>query len=416
MASKRQQAGFFTIDALFGLIALGIMLSLAGWWMFSYGNQQDYRIAAEHQRTVADAFSKYLKDNYAVVLTNAGPTTPVQVTVDMLQNTKYLPAGFSSTNGFGQTVVGLARRLSANQLEAIAVTTGGQVIPELGIRTIAEHLGAPGGFVSVLKPGVIQGVRGGWEVALSNYGINPGPGHTASALFLMDGDLANDYLYRNAVPGHPEYNRMNTSIDMGNNDINNARAVTATNDITSKSGWFRSQGDTGWINDKWGGGIYQSDPNFLRIYNDKGLATAGSVVAGQVTSTGTMSSTGRLTTQEYLSVGGKGIEGTGCSDLTLMAKSATGTLLSCENVNGTWKWVAAKPSFSEYRSGSCQGPGGWQTTQCFLADLSWATCNLSGATGVGQDEVGVVSKQSTGWYLTTSRLSWTGIFYWQCQR
>ncbi len=138
MASKRGQAGFFTIDAMFGLIVLSIMLSLAGWWMFSLGNQQDYRIAAEHQRTAADAFAKYLKDNYSVVLNNAGPTTPVQVTVDMMQNAKYLPAGFSSTNSFGQTIVGLARRLNANQLEAVVVTTGGQVIPELGIRTIAE--------------------------------------------------------------------------------------------------------------------------------------------------------------------------------------------------------------------------------------------------------------------------------------
>lgn len=103
MASKRGQAGFFTIDALFGLIVLSIMLSLAGWWMLRMGNHQDYRIAAEQQRTVADAFAKYLKDNYAVVLSNAGPTTPVQVTVDMMQNAKYLPAGFSSTNSFGQT-------------------------------------------------------------------------------------------------------------------------------------------------------------------------------------------------------------------------------------------------------------------------------------------------------------------------
>lgn len=416
MASKRGQAGFLTIDGLFGLIVLSIVLSMAGWWMFRYGNHQDYRIAAEHQRTVADAFAKYLKDNYSVVLNNAGPTTPVQVTVDMMQNTKYLPVGFSSTNGFGQTVVGLARRLNGNQLEAIVITTGGQAIPELGIRTIAENLGGPGGFISALNPGVIQGIRGGWELALSNYGINPGQGHTASALFLMDGDLANDYLYRNAVPGHPEYNRMNTAIDMGGNDIHNARNLNATNDITTTTGWFKSQNDTGWLNEKWGGGIYQSDPNFLRIYNDKGLATGGTLSAGQVTSTGTISSSGRLTTQEYISVGGTGIEGQSCSDMTLMAKSSTGTLLSCENINGTIKWVATKATFSEYISGSCQGPGNWVVKQCFLADLSWTTCSLSGASAVGQDEMGYVTRQANGWYLNASRASWAGVFFWQCQR
>lgn len=219
---------------------------------------------------MSEAFSKYLKDNYAVVLASAGPTTPVQVTVAMLQNTNYLPAGFSSTNNFGQTLIGLARKPNPNQLEAIVITTGGQAIPELGIRAIAEHLGGPGGFISKLKTGVIEGVRGGWQVALSNYGVNPGAGHTATALFLMGGELANDYLYRNAVPGHPEYNRMNTHLDVGGNNINNAGAITASGNITTTSdvsarnvtatgetitgGWFRTKGDTGWYSEKWGGG------------------------------------------------------------------------------------------------------------------------------------------------------------------
>lgn len=351
MASKRNQAGFFTIDALFGLMVLAIMLSLAGWWMFSFSNQQDYRIAAEHQRTVADAFAKYLKDNYSVVLTNAGPTTPVQVTVDMMQNTKYLPAGFSSTNGFGQTVVGLARRLNANQLEAIVITTGGQVIPELGIRTIAEHLGGPGGFISALKPGVIQGVRGGWEVALSNYGINLGQGHTASALFLMDGDLANDYLYRNAVPGHPEYNRMNTAIDMGGNDINNARAITATSDITSKDGWFRSQNDTGWVNEKWGGGIYQSDADWVRVLNDKGLLSGGKIRGG------TLQADGRVTVGEYLDIESTAVEGQACPKIGIQSKNNLGAPLTCQCLTP-----------------SCQS-GVWATT---FSDVAYYQFNMPG--------------------------------------
>jgi len=421
-----------SLDAMVGLIVLTIVLSIAGVWAIEATNKRDYQIAAEQQRTMSEAFSKYLKDNYAVVLASAGPTTPVQVTVAMLQNTNYLPAGFSSTNSFGQTLVGLARKPNPNQLEAIVVTTGGQAIPELGIRAIAEHLGGPGGFISKLQAGVIEGVRGGWQVTLSNYGVNPGAGHTASALFLMDGDLANDYLYRNAVPGHPEYNRMNTHFDVGGNNINNAGAITASGNVTTTSdvaarnvtatgetttgGWFRTKGDTGWYSEKWGGGIYQSDPSFVRIVNDKGLATGGTISAGQVISTGTISSSGRLITQEYVSVGGQGVEGQLCGDVTLMAKSSNGTLLSCENVNGTMKWAATKAKFSEYISGSCQGPGNWVVKQCFLADLSWATCSLSGATAVGQDELGYITRQATGWYLNASRASWAGVFFWQCQR
>lgn len=37
----------------------------------------------------------------------------------------------------------------------------------------------------------------------------------------------------------------------------------------SCSNWFASNGYTGWINDTYGGGIYMTDPTFVRIYNNK---------------------------------------------------------------------------------------------------------------------------------------------------
>ncbi|MEB0284796.1 shufflon system plasmid conjugative transfer pilus tip adhesin PilV, partial [Sphingomonas sp. 10B4] len=75
---------------------------------------------------------------------------------------------------------------------------------------------------------IVQGVRGGWQIALSNYGMNPGVGHNASALFLQDGTLVNDYLYRNAVAGHPEVNTMNTSINVNGNNLNGVNATNTT--------------------------------------------------------------------------------------------------------------------------------------------------------------------------------------------
>ncbi|QCI14084.1 shufflon system plasmid conjugative transfer pilus tip adhesin PilV [Pseudomonas putida] len=352
MMSKRKQRGFASLDAMVGLIVLTIVLSLAGGYAIDAAKKQDYRIAAEQQRTMSEAFSKYLKDNYAVVLASAGPTSPVQVTVAMLQNTNYLPAGFSSTNSFGQTLIGLARKPNPNQLEAIVITTGGQAIPELGIRAIAEHLGGPGGFISKLQAGVIEGVRGGWQVTLSNYGVNPGAGHTASALFLMDGDLANDYLYRNAVPNHPEYNRMNTHLDMGGNNINNAGAITASGNVTTTSdvsarnvtatgetttgGWFRTKGDTGWYSEKWGGGIYQSDANWVRVLNDKGLYTGGQVRGG------TLQADGRVTVGEYLDIESTAVEGQACPKIGIQSKNNVGAPLTCQCLtpscqSGVWK-------------------------------------------------------------------------------
>ncbi|ERT15336.1 shufflon system plasmid conjugative transfer pilus tip adhesin PilV [Pseudomonas sp. CAH-1] len=362
MINKRNQAGMLIVDAVMTLLVLSILITLASFWIIKQMDAQDFRIAADKQKAVAEAVSKYLKDNFSTVLASATATKPVQITVPMLRNTNFLPSGFTDTNGFGQTIIGLARKPNANQLEAIVLTTGGQVISEIGIRTIAENLGGPGGFVSSTNSNVVQGVRGGWQVALSNYAINPGAGHTASALFLMDGELANDYLYRNAVPGHPELNSMNTDLSIGGHNINNVAAITASGNVTTSAdvtarnvtaantltaatanitgetytgGWFRSRGDTGWYNEKWGGGIYQSDPDWVRIYNNKGLATGGAVVAGQVQSYGSITASGRLTTSEYLSIGGQAAEGADCGDNSLIAKNAVGQTLSCQS--GKWR-------------------------------------------------------------------------------
>ena len=73
-------------------------------------------------------------------------------------------------------MVVLARRPAANQLESIVITTGGEVIDEIGTREIAEYLGGTGGFVPANNTGIVQGVRGGWQIPLSNFGVNPGVG------------------------------------------------------------------------------------------------------------------------------------------------------------------------------------------------------------------------------------------------
>ncbi|WP_241107749.1 shufflon system plasmid conjugative transfer pilus tip adhesin PilV [Pseudomonas sp. MPFS] len=376
-SSKRKQAGMLTIDAVMALVVLALMTTLATGLIIRQQDSQDYEIAANKQKTIAEALSKYVKDHYSTVLANATATAPVQITVPMLINTKYLPAGFTDSNSFGQTIVGLARKPNPNQLEVIALSIGGQAIPELGIRSIAEHLGGPGGFISSTSPNVIQGVRGGWQLALSNYAINPGPGHTASALFLMDGDLANDYLYRNAVPNRPELNRMNTHIDMGGNDINNTGTLNATtanvSGETYTGGWFRTRGDTGWYSEKWGGGIYQSDADYVRIFNDKGLATGGEVAAGKVTSSSTITASGRLATNEYLSIGGLANEGDACSDNKLIAKNSAGLTLSCQS--GVWKAGSTPPMYKCPYDGSIDfGGGAWSSIGCVGQYSSYSYC------------------------------------------
>jgi len=347
--------GFIAVEMLFGLVALALMTTMGIELMAKRMDSQNYQIAAQQQQQVADAAAKYLKDNFTAVSASAGPTTPAQITVAMLRNTNYLPTGFADTNVFGQTFIVLARKPATNQLESLVLTQGGQTLDEIGARELAENLGAPGGFIANDATGVVQGIRGGWQVALSNYGVNPGAGHVASALFLMDGTLANDYLYRNAMPNHPELNRMNTTLDMGNQDIVNAGAITAAKDITTAGdiygknitasaklkadsaeitndarvgGWIRTMANGGWYSEKWGGGWYMSDSNFVRVYGDKSVYTAGQIRGG------TLASEGRTQVGEYLLLGQAEREGGTCQTAGLFSRDSAGMGLACQN--GQW--------------------------------------------------------------------------------
>ncbi len=200
--------------------------------------------------------------------------------------------------------------------------------------------------------------------------------------------LANDYLYRNAVPGHPEYNRMNTAIDMGGNDINNAHTVTATNDITSKDGWFRSQNDTGWVNEKWGGGIYQSDADWVRVLNNKGLLTGGKIRGG------TLQADGRVTVGEYLDIDSTAVEGQACPKIGIQSKNNMGAPLNCQCLtpscqSGVWKgsggkdrwggsfwtasWASGGCAGSNPYTGSCSCPTGYNASGAFA--IAIGGCN-----------------------------------------
>ena len=58
-------------------------------------------------------------------------------------------------------------------------------------------------------------------------------------------------------------------------------------DIDLRSGWFRSDGPTGWINDTYGGGIYMTDSTYVRVYNNKAFWVDNNIVAtGEITAFG----------------------------------------------------------------------------------------------------------------------------------
>lgn len=297
---RSRDSGFTLIECMFVLI-IGSLASISAMSYYnSYLNNINNQVAADQARLISDASGRYIKDNYAAVVAIAGPTTPATITIPMLIATGYLGSGFTSTNPYGQTYQVLAREPVANQLESMVVTTGGMAIPELSIRRIAQLIGSNGGYVSSTAPTLMQGSFGGWQTALSNFSIAPGAGHYAASLFFQNGQIVNDYLYRNSVPGHPELNVMNTGIDMNGNIVNNANAVNATT-------------------------FNGTNVNGTNV-------TANTVSAPTINGTNVIIS-GRVTTSDLM-ISSSSVEGSGCSPNGRMSANSAGAMLTC--MSGLW--------------------------------------------------------------------------------
>lgn len=210
--------GFTAIELMVVLIVAVSAMALGGDAVNNYLNGLEYQSAAGHAKQVQEAARKYVEANSAAIQAATTATTPADITVTMLKNTGYLANSVADTNVFSQSYTIRVLQPVAQKLDVLLVTTGGTVIPELGLRRIAQIIGAEGGYVGSLAPTIANGSYGGWSIPLttlpgSSYGVNPGAGHLAVSMFLMNnGAASGDYVYRNAVAGKPELNKMTTPL------------------------------------------------------------------------------------------------------------------------------------------------------------------------------------------------------------
>ncbi|MEG1971241.1 MAG: shufflon system plasmid conjugative transfer pilus tip adhesin PilV [Burkholderiaceae bacterium] len=404
--------GFTILELMVVLIVTISGIGLAARYMNDYADAQLHRSAAEHLQVISDAAAKYVQDNQAAILGHA--SNPVPITVAMLKSAKYLSSNVADTNVYRQAYSVLAYKPDAARIEAMVLTTGGDAIDEAAVRKIAKLSGARGGYVDKGNAKAI-GSYGGWEANLANY-ARPGQGHLATALLFEDGALVADYLYRSAVPGRPELNRMATNLDMGGKDIANvnavvagyvkstgsvdaahvnatggvnaqvvnatggvnAQAVTASSHVESKGeiyadGWLRTRGDTGWYSEKHGGGWYMSDGTWIRSYGGKNVHVDAMLQGRNVVSYE------RMTAKEFIQIEGEAYEGSGCSPNGLLGRAVDGKSLSC--VNGVWTGAgggALNPkNCNWYRWGTPNHNNAWESwweAQCpagqYIAGLS----------------------------------------------
>jgi Tfp pilus assembly major pilin PilA len=405
-------------------VALGIVLIASPIGMEKYSNyldEQVWTVTATHLSTVNQGARQYVKDNYDTILTQVKGGGNVTVTGQTLRDKGYLPAGFSLTNNSGQSYL-LAVTRNATQTDkliAFVLTTGGQDMAFKAQRFIAQNTAGLGGYV--YPANMANGAGGGWQVNLSSMGLSGQSGHLATYLtsdVLAGGAEESDRLYRYAVNGRPDLNRMHTAIDLNANNVNNggtlnakdgnfSAAVTATtgtfsgnvsasagtfqgnvnaatgtfnqkvtagSDITSNGGWLVTGGSYGWMNSTHKGGWTMTDDNWVKSVNDKGVSTGGQMKGG------TVRSDGRLSTGDVLGLDKVSVAGAACSNVGDVSRDAAGAILSCQS--GVWKGIGiGNVSFSQVvRQGQTVNIG--THAFCALSQASydynnWRSCQVT---------------------------------------
>lgn len=225
---------------------------------------------------------------------------------------------------------------------------------------------------------VASGLQGAWKETSTDYSNINSAGLMAYRVG-YDSAMYSVYLRRDGTLP------MTGDLNMGGNDINNAKDITATGTTTSgilhstgdtnvganlnvsgntqvngtinsnntvsgatitsrgetyTQNWFRTLGDTGWYSQKWGGGWYMSDSSWIRAYSNKNVYTGGQIRGGSV------QADGRLTVGEFAQLNGVANAGASCSPNGLQGRTAAGQILSC--VNGVWASSGGKPRKSFY--------------------------------------------------------------------
>ncbi|WP_443112976.1 shufflon system plasmid conjugative transfer pilus tip adhesin PilV [Herbaspirillum seropedicae] len=225
-----RQRGIALIEVL-GALAIGaaLVMGLSSVMDTSLEDVKGQQ-AAYHQSQIVAAAQKYIAANSAS-LQSALPAASslMAVGVPQLIAGKFLATGTLTKNVYGQTPCLLIRQPdpagAPGQFDALVVTSGGTPIPSKAIAMIAANAGPGGGYISTADPGNARGSN--WSNSTAFYrsttcaggsnlsGGSADGGHLASNLFYDGpGQVAADFLYRNAVPGRPELNRMNTPIRM----------------------------------------------------------------------------------------------------------------------------------------------------------------------------------------------------------
>lgn len=249
--TRNKQRGLTLLEVIASLALMAMVTVGIANLIQIYTSEQRALKIAEQMKVISSATERYVRDNYLALVGVATPTSPARITVGELISSGFLMDGFPADNYFQQTYCVLIHRTAANDLHAFVVSTGGNSMTDGELRDVANGIGAAGGAMysqtttfgtglvghsyAISNPATLGLVSAGTNCtatgAVAAGGVNLVAGHPVLAMTFNQDEFDAGVLYRNAIAGRPELNRMNTDLDMNSNDVQNADNVYVNNDV-----------------------------------------------------------------------------------------------------------------------------------------------------------------------------------------
>ncbi|KGM29035.1 secondary type iv prepilin [Photorhabdus luminescens] len=354
---SRHDAGFTLLEVTVALIVLASMMVVGVVYLNRQSDMLVNQVVAGQIQHLGDAVVDYVNDNYVAL--SRGPTP---APINWAELPSYLPPGLdqNTVNPLGQKYDGVLRvvmlpngkkRIDPLIYTVPAMANGKQPDVAKHSMKIAQLIGVGGLYLDYKNrdhrnPATYWNSYGQVNAPGSFSGFfNDQPkeiGRIFYAPFMRDasiygpGTLAGDLLHRQKIGGHPEWNRMETSINMGGHSLEQVNTLSMqgpgmVNGVNKIAFSARSQGNPSYIEQNSDGEVVVNPEHGTLFILDgnanpgnKGTLAAGDIHADNNVVVGNNLV---INTQTGNLVGGK------CPALGNLSMSKQGELLVCQGIN-----------------------------------------------------------------------------------